>query len=63
MASDRSGGVVTWNGTAWTPRDQVVPAATVYPGLATTVSCPVPTFCMVMNSDGDFATYSGTSLP
>jgi hypothetical protein len=23
------------------------------------VACPTSTFCMVMNADGDYATYSG----
>jgi hypothetical protein len=37
----------------------VIPAAAEYPGLGTSVSCASPQFCMVMNGDGDYATYSG----
>jgi hypothetical protein len=27
------------------------------------VSCPSTQFCMIINSDGDYATYSGTGAP
>jgi hypothetical protein len=63
LASDESGSVVMWDGTSWSAPDQVIPAATEYPGIGTSVSCPSPQFCMVMNSDGDYATYSGSTPP
>ena len=47
----------SWNGTTWSAPDQVIPAATEYTGIGTSVSCPTAQFCMVMNSDGDYATY------
>ena len=53
---------MTWNGTRWSAPDQVIPAASEYPGDGTSVSCPNAQFCMVMNSDGDYATYSGRPL-
>jgi hypothetical protein len=51
--------VVSWNGASWSAPEQVIPTATEYPGIGTTVSCPTIQFCMVMNSDGDYSTYNG----
>jgi len=59
LAADTGGSVVAWNGTSWSAPRQVIPAAAEYPGLGTSVSCASPQFCMVMNGDGDYATYSG----
>ena len=59
LAADGGGAVVAWNGLAWAAPDQVIPAATEYSGIGTTVSCPTIQFCMVMNSDGDYSTYTG----
>ena len=50
---------MSWNGSAWSPPVPVIPAATDYTGIGTSVSCPSTQFCMVMNGDGDYATYSG----
>jgi hypothetical protein len=61
LAADEDGSVVSWNGSAWSTPDQVLPAATEYPGLGSTVSCPNDQFCMVMNGDGDYTTYTGPS--
>lgn len=59
LAADDGGAVVSWNGASWSAPDQVIPTATEYPGIGTTVSCPTIQFCMVMNSDGDYSTYNG----
>ena len=50
---------MVWNGSTWTGPQQVIPAATEYPGIGVSVSCPSPQFCMVMNADGDYASYNG----
>jgi hypothetical protein len=59
VAADQAGAVVQWNGTAWSAPQQVIPAAGEYPGIGTSVTCPSAQFCMILNSDGDYATYSG----
>jgi hypothetical protein len=59
LAADDGGAVMAWNGTGWSAPDQVIPAATEYTGIGTTVSCPTIQFCMVLNSDGDYSTYNG----
>jgi hypothetical protein len=59
VAADEDGWVMSWNGSTWSSPVQILPAATDYPGIGTFVSCPNPQFCMVMNSDGDYATYAG----
>ena len=63
IAADQAGSVVAWNGTSWTPPEQVIPQAIEYPGLGTSVSCPSDRFCLVVNGDGDYATYSGSLFP
>jgi len=59
VAADQGGAVVQWNGTVWSAPQQVIPAASEYPGTGTSVACPSAQFCMILNSDGDYATYSG----
>jgi hypothetical protein len=61
IAADDTGAVMLWNGSTWTGPQQVVPAAAEYPGIGVSVSCPNPQFCLLMNADGDYATYSGQS--
>lgn len=58
VAADSGGSVTLWDGSSWTAPRQVIPAATQYPGIGTSLDCPTTTSCMVMNADGDFATYS-----
>lgn len=58
VAADEGGSVLTWNGTSWSQPAQVVPAAVQYAGIGTSVSCPTVDFCMVINADGDYATYT-----
>jgi hypothetical protein len=60
MAADSGGSMVTWNGTAWSSPVRVIPQASQYPGIATSLSCPTVHYCLVMNADGDFATYSSS---
>lgn len=60
MAVDSSGWVVTWNGTSWSSPVRVIPQASQYTGIPTSLSCPSAHYCMVMNADGDFATYSSS---
>jgi hypothetical protein len=60
MAVDSGGSVVTWNGSAWSAPVAAIPPAHVYTGMGTSVACAGPKFCMVMNADGDYATYTGT---
>jgi hypothetical protein len=59
MAADEHGSVLQWDGGAWSVPARVVPAATGYTGDPTTVSCSSDRFCMLINGDGDFATYTG----
>ncbi len=59
VAADDTGAVMVWNGSTWTGPQQVIPGATEYPGIGVSVSCPSPQFCMVMNADGDYASYNG----
>ena len=61
VAVDDTGAVMVWNGTTWSGPTQVLPAATVYPAGGVSVSCPRAQFCMVMNGDGDYATYDGST--
>jgi hypothetical protein len=63
LAADRGGSVVTWNGSSWSAPQKVIPAATEYTGDPTTVSCAGDRFCMVMNGDGDYATYAPAHPP
>jgi hypothetical protein len=58
MAADESGSVLQWDGGSWSAPARVLPAATQYTGDPTTVSCSDQNFCMVLNGDGDYATYS-----
>jgi len=59
VAVDDAGAIMLWDGTTWTGPTPVVPAATQYTGIGMSVSCPSAQFCMVMNADGDYATYRG----
>lgn len=58
LAADSGGSVTAWNGSSWSVPQQVIPEATQYPGIGTALSCPSPDSCMLINADGDFATYS-----
>jgi hypothetical protein len=60
MAADTGGSVVTWNGTSWSDPVSVIPPARIYTGLDTSVACTSSRFCMVMNADGDYATFAGS---
>lgn len=62
LAADVNGSVVTWDGTNWAPPVRVIPAATNYTGIGTSVSCPSAGFCMVINGDGDYATFSDSTV-
>jgi hypothetical protein len=59
VAADASGSVTTWNGTAWSSPRHVLPASTEYTGDPTSVSCPDAQFCMVLDGDGDYTTFTG----
>ena len=59
IAADDRGSVMLWNGSTWAGPQPVIPAATQYTGIGVSVSCPDDRFCMIMNADGDYATYSG----
>ena len=50
---------MTWNGGAWSAPQPVLPAATQYTDIGTSLSCSSAQFCMVMNADGDYATFTG----
>jgi hypothetical protein len=58
IAADAEGHVVTWQGASWSAPQAVLPEATEYPGIGTALSCTKDHFCMLMNADGDFSTYS-----
>jgi hypothetical protein len=60
MAVDSAGSVVTWNGTSWSAPVPAIPPARIYTGIGTSVACSSARFCLVMNADGDYATYAGT---
>ncbi len=60
VAADEHGSVLLWDGGNWSAPARVVPDATDYTGDPTTVSCSSDRFCMVLNGDGDYATYSGS---
>lgn len=62
LAADVHGSVLDWAGGSWSAPVEVLPAATEYTGDPTSVACSSPQFCMVMNGDGDYATFSGTTL-
>ncbi len=62
MAADLHGNVLQWNGGTWSAAAQVIPGATDYTGDPTTVACSSPQFCMVLNGDGDYATYDRRAL-
>jgi hypothetical protein len=59
LTADSHGSVVTWDGTHWSPLHRVLPSPTEYTGAGTSVSCSGDQFCMVMDGDGDYATYVG----
>jgi hypothetical protein len=61
MAADANGSIVTWNGVGWAAPVRVIPAATNYTGIGTSVSCSSTHFCMVINGDGDYATFSDST--
>ena len=62
-AADAYGNVIRSTGTTWTAPQKVIPTASSYAGDGTSVSCPSEQFCMVVNGDGDFATYQGVTPP
>jgi len=59
MAADRFGNVVHLTGGSWSAPTKVVPTPVDYAGDGTTLSCPNDQFCLVLNGDGDYATYEG----
>ena len=59
MAADAGGSVMTWNGGTWSAPQPVLPAATQYTDIGTSLSCSSAQFCMMMNADGDYATFTG----
>jgi hypothetical protein len=59
LTADSHGSVVTWDGTHWSPPHRMLPSPTEYTGAGTSVSCSGDQFCMVMDGDGDYATYVG----
>ncbi|HEX3842550.1 MAG TPA: hypothetical protein VHU85_17290 [Acidimicrobiales bacterium] len=61
MAADANGSIVTWNGSTWTAPIRVIPAASNYTGIGTSVSCSSSHFCMVLNGDGDYATFADST--
>jgi hypothetical protein len=61
MAADANGSILTWDGSTWAAPIRVIPAATNYTGIGTTVSCSSAHFCMVLNGDGDYATFSDST--
>ncbi len=63
VAADASGSVLTWNGSAWSPPEQVLPGATQYTGDPTSLSCPTSRFCMVLDGDGDYTTFTAPPSP
>jgi hypothetical protein len=63
VAADQGGSAVLWNGSSWSAPTQILPTASQYTGIGTFVSCPSPQFCMMMNADGDYATFSGPGAP
>ncbi len=62
MAADANGSIVTWDGTSWAAPIRAIPAATNYTGIGTSVSCSSAGFCMVINGDGDYATFSDSTV-
>jgi len=60
MAADAGGSVTTWTGGSWSAPRAVLPEATDYPGIGTSLSCTRGRFCMLMNADGDFSTYAAS---
>ena len=61
VAADAAGDVLRLTGGSWGGPTKVVPTATAYTGLGTSLSCPTEQFCLVLTGDGDFATYQGAS--
>jgi uncharacterized Fe-S cluster protein YjdI len=55
-AVDRFGGALTYNGTSWSPPDQIDPGHWLY-----SVSCATASFCVAVDFGGNFLTYNGTS--
>lgn len=62
-AADAYGDVLRMAGGVWGPAQKVVPTATAYTGDGTSLSCPSTQFCMVINGDGDYATYQAADPP
>ncbi len=63
VAADTFGDVLRMTGASWGPPQKVVPSPSAYTGDGTTLSCPSVQFCMVLNGDGDFATYQAATPP
>ena len=51
--------MVHLSGGTWSAPSKVVPTPVDYAGDGTSVSCPTDQFCLVLNGDGDYATYQG----
>lgn len=58
VAVDAGGSALTFDGTSWAPPVKVLPPATEYTALGTSVACTAAPFCMVVNGDGDFTTFN-----
>jgi hypothetical protein len=55
--------VIRLAGGTWSAPSKVVPTPVEYAGDGTTISCPTDQFCLVLNGDGDYATYQGATPP
>jgi hypothetical protein len=58
MAVDAGGSAVSFNGSTWAPPVKVLPPATEYTGIGTSVACTADQFCMVLNGDGDYTAFN-----
>jgi hypothetical protein len=63
VAADAYGDVLRMIGGVWGPPQKVVPTSSAYTGDGTSLSCPSTQFCMVIDGDGDVATYQGATPP
>jgi len=61
MAADAYGNIVRLSGGSWTAPLKVVPTPVTYAGDGTSLSCPSDQFCMVLNGDGDYATWQAAT--
>jgi hypothetical protein len=58
MAVDAGGSAVSFDGSTWAPPVKVLPPATEYTGIGTSVACTSDQFCMVLNGDGDYTAFN-----